>query len=240
MVLGQKFRGLEVSKKRILILSFSYSHQTQNLLNKLLIGLGESDIEVLHENLIPERELRFPIGTISSTVYIMFQTFFRKRFPVKPLDPNVFGKWDLIIVAGPTWSYNPSGPILSMLDRDGEKLFHGQGVMPLISCRAYWRVHFWGLRSLLKKCGAKDVCLPIIFNHPNPEPWNTIGVFLKLAGKMPERGKGWFRKYYPKYGHSKQQIDTAIDVGRKLGQDVNSEKSFDEIQFEIPITVKKQ
>ena len=47
-------------------------------------------------------------------------------------------------------------------------------------------------------------------------------------------------KYYPKYGHSKQQIDTATDVGRKLGQDVNSEKSFDEIQFEIPITVKKK
>jgi len=46
-------------------------------------------------------------------------------------------------------------------------------------------------------------------------------------------------KYYPKYGHCKQQIDTATDVGRKLGQDVNSEKSFDEIQFEIPITVKK-
>ena len=229
-----------MSKKRILILSFSYSHQTQNLLNKLIIGLEESDIEIVHEGLIPEQELRFPIGTIPSTVFMMFQTFLRKRYPAKPLDKKVFDQWDLIIVAGPTWSYNPSGVVLSVLDRDGKKLFAGQNVMPLISCRAYWRVHFWGLRSLLKKCGAKYVCSPIVFNHPNPEPWNTIGVFLKLAGKMPERGKGWFRKYYRKYGHSRKQIETARDVGKKLGQDITSGKSFEAIQFETPISIKTQ
>lgn len=226
-------------QKRILILSYSYSHQTRNLLKKLVAGLEECDIDITWEKLLPEQELRFPIGTIPSTVLMMFQTFLRKRYPVKPVDPKIFDKWDLILIAGPTWSYNPSGVILSFLDRDGKKLFTGQSVLPLISCRGYWRVHFWGLRSLLKKCGAKTVAAPIVFKHPTAEPWNTVGVFLKLAGKMPERGKGWFRKYYPKYGHSRKQIETAYELGKKLGQDLNSGKDASDLYFETPVPAER-
>jgi len=208
-------------------------------LKKLVAGLEESDIDIMWERLVPEQELRFPIGTIPATVLMMFQTFLRKRYPAKPVDPKIFDQWDLIIIAGPTWSYNPSGVVLSFLDRDGEKLFTGQAVLPLISCRGYWRVHFWGLRSLLKKCGAKIVAAPIVFKHPTAEPWNTIGVFLKLAGKMPERGKGWFRKYYPKYGHSRKQIETAYELGKKLGQDLNSGKDASELYFETPLPTER-
>ena len=129
------------------------------------------------------------------------------------------------------------GVVLSMLDRDGKKLFADQDVLPFISCRGYWRFHFWGLRSLLKKCSTRIVCSPIVFTHPHPEPWSTIGVFLKLAGKMPESGKGWFRKYYPKYGHSKEQIATARELGKKLGEDIVSGKNASEFQFETPVSI---
>jgi hypothetical protein len=224
-----------VVRKRILILSYSYSHQTRNVLKKLVLGLEESDIDITRERLVPVEALHFPIGSIPATVLMMFQTFFRKRYPVQAVDPKIFSKWDLIIVAGPTWSYNPSGIMLSFIDQYGARAFHGQNVMPLISCRGYWRVHFWGLRSLLKKCGALSVADPIVFTHPASEPWNTIGVFLKLAGKMPERGKGWFRKRYPKYGHSRKQIEIAHSLGRKLGQQLNDGKDPASISFEIPI-----
>ncbi len=229
-----------MAKKRILIVSYSYSHQTRNLLKNLVIGLEESEIEIVWERLLPLQELRFPIGTIPSTVLMMSQTFFRKRYPVQPVDPKIFDQWDLILLAGPTWSYNPSGVVLSFLDRDGDRLFNGQAVLPLISCRGYWRVHFWGLRSLLKKCGAKCVCSPIVFTHPNSEPWNTIGVFLKLAGKMPERGKSWFRKHYPKYGHSRLQMGTAYELGQKLGQDLTSGKDPEELRFETPVPTERR
>ena len=227
-------------KKRILILSYSYSHQTRNLLKKIVVGLEESEIEIVWQRLFPKQELRFPIGTFPSTVLMMFQTFFRKRYPVQALDSDVFDQWDLILLAGPTWSYNPSGVVLSLLDRDGDKLFKGQAVLPLISCRGYWRMHFWGLRSLLMKCGAKSVCSPIVFTHPNKEPWNTIGVFLKLAGKMPERGTGWFRKYYPKYGHSRQQAEGAYVLGRKLGKDIAAGKDPEELKFATPVSTKSR
>ncbi|MCK5069342.1 MAG: hypothetical protein KAR01_02330 [Desulfocapsa sp.] len=225
--------------KRILIVSYSYSHQTRNLLKKLVEGLEENEIDITWEKLTPEQDLRFPIGTIPATVIMMLQTFFRKRYSIKPVDPVIYDQWDLIIIAGPTWSYNPSGPVLSFLDNDGKKLFSGQAVLPLISCRGYWRVHFYGLRSLLKKCGAKVVADPIVFKHPTSEPFNTIGVFLKLAGKMPERGKGWFRKYYPKYGHSRKQIETARGLGQKLGRELNDEVAISDLHFETPVPMEK-
>jgi len=57
---------------------------------------------------------------------------------------------------------------------------------------------------------------------------------------MPERAKGWFRKYYPKYGHSRKLIETAMDLGRELGQDYNAGQSSSELQFETPVSVKSQ
>lgn len=221
--------------KRVLIISYSYSHQTRNLLKGLVRGLEEEGVELTWERVIPVQGLRFPIGTIPSTVVMMLKTFLRQRYPIKSLNPTVFQQWDLIILAGPTWSYNPSGPILSLLDRDGKKLFSGQSILPLISCRGYWRVHFWGLRSLLKKCGAKIICSPIVFSHPTPEPWRTIGVFLKLAGKDPEVGTTWFRKVYPKYGHSRKQMELAYTLGKELGCDIMSGKKPSELKFQAPI-----
>lgn len=224
-----------MTEKRVLIISYSFSHQTRNLLKKLVEGMEAEQVQITWEKLDPIDELRFPIGTVPSTVWMMLQTFFRKRTPIKEVDSIVFGEWDLIILAGPTWSYNPSGPVLSLLDKDGRKLFSGRDVLPFISCRGYWRMHFWGLRALLKKCGAKNVISPIVFSHPTPEPWRTIGVFLKLAGKTPEAGTSWFRKVYPKYGHSRQQGETALVLGKELGESIVSGKDLTELQFETPV-----
>ncbi len=224
-----------MAEKRVLILSYSFSNQTRNMLKKLVVGLDAEKVEIIWEELQPVEELRFPIGTIPSTVWMMFETFFRKRTPIKAVDPTIFRKWDLIILAGPTWSYHPSGPVLSLFDRDGKKVFSEQTVLPLISCRGYWRMHFWGLRALLKKCGTKYVLSPIVFSHPVAEPWRTIGVFLKLAGKTPEASTGWFRKVYPKYGHSREQGEAALLLGKELGRDLISGRDLTEVHFETPV-----
>jgi hypothetical protein len=191
-------------------------------------------MEIHWEQLSPLEELRFPIGTIWSTIIMMFQTFLRKRYPVRTINPVCFEPYDLVILAGPTWSYNPSGPILSIIDRDGKRVFAGKEVMPFISCRGYWRVHYFGLKQLLKQCGAK-VVVPIVFSHPTPEPWRTIGVFLKLAGKAPETGSSWFRRFYPKYGHSRQQVEDSRKVGKKLGECLEAGMPFDKPLFSTPV-----
>ncbi|MBC8208651.1 MAG: hypothetical protein H8E79_05740 [Desulfobulbaceae bacterium] len=220
--------------KRVLILYYSFSSQTRNLLNGLSHGLEEQWVDVVWEQLRPVEPLRFPIGTVWGTLVMMCLTFFRKRFAVQPLSESCFSDWDLIILAGPTWSYNPSGPIMAMFDRDGQDLFQRQFVLPLISCRGYWRVHLFGLRRLLRRCGAR-VATPLIFSHPTPEPWRTIGVFLRLAGKVPQAGSGRFRRLYPRYGHSREQVFHAREIGGKLAAYLHGETESQE--FDIPIPV---
>jgi len=223
-----------VERQRVLIVFFSFSSQTRNLLQGLSKGLSEYDIDVEWQQLKPLETLQFPLGSYGATLKMMLTTFFRRRIPIEQLDPDYFRSWDLIVLAGPTWSYHPSGPVLSLLDREGERLLKNQTVLPFISCRGYWRTHHWGLRRLLKGKGAV-VLRPVVFAHPVPEPWRTIGVFLKLAGKMPESGKSWFHRFYPKYGHSNRQVNDAKSIGLILGKHIQGKKDLKALRFPTPV-----
>ena len=215
-------------KYKVLFLYFSFSSQTKNLLQSMAEGIRQENVAVEWERIKPLQHLRFPIGSIVKTFSMMLLTFFRKRYPIEPLDEKCFSGYDLIILAGPTWSYNPSGPVLALCDRDGKRLFAGRRVLPLISCRGYWRAHWWGLRKVLRKNMATVDNL-IVFSHPSREPWRTIGVFLKLAGKVPERM--WFSRYYRKYGHTNAQIIEAERFGTMIGRAVFDGTELGQLDF---------
>jgi hypothetical protein len=223
-----------VNRQRVLIVFFSFSSQTRNLLQGLGKGLGEYEIDVDWQQLKTLETLQFPLGSIAVTLKMMVTTFFRRRMPIEELQPECFHPWDLIVLAGPTWSYHPSGPVLTLLDRDGDRLFKDQIVLPFISCRGYWRMHQWGLRRLLQKKGAK-VLRSIVFTHPVAEPWRTIGVFLKLAGRVPESGKSWFHHFYPKYGHNMRQVNDARAIGLIIGKYIQERKDLESLRFPIPV-----
>lgn len=201
---------------KVLILYYSLSAQTSGLVHRFGAGLEGQGVHLVCERLQPLVPGKFPIGTVPATLVMMLLTFLRVRMPIQPLSPLCWEHYDLIVLAGPTWSYNPSGPVLSLLDRDGARLFAGRQVLPLISCRGYWRMHWLSLRWQLARCGAKVVGR-MIFAHPSKEPWRTIGVFLKLAGRVPERSP-WLGRYYPRYGHSREQQEEAFALGAAIGQ----------------------
>jgi hypothetical protein len=222
-------------KKRILILYYSFSSQTKNLVQSMSDGMAEYQISVVRERIDPVTRQHFPIGTVPKTVKKMIVTFFRQRLPIQPLPQHCFEPYDLIILAGPTWSYNPSGPVLSLMDRDGERLFAQKKVIPLISCRGFWRLHWWGIKSLLKKAGAV-VPNGIIFTHTSKEPWRTIGVFLKLAGEVPER-MSWMREHYPKYGHTRQQLTEARKFGERIARAVSQGEELEQLEFRTGLAI---
>ncbi|MHB1350742.1 MAG: hypothetical protein C4563_04065 [Desulfobulbus sp.] len=220
--------------KKVLVVYYSFSSQTNNLVQALCSGLEKEGVNVVRERLQTIRALRFPIGSIGGTLRMMVETFLRKRQPIEPLTKSAFDHFDLIILAGPTWSYNPSGPVLSLFDRDGSRLFKNKPVLPLISCRGYWRMHWWGLKSLLRRREARVVNL-IVFSHPNPEPWRTIGVFLKLAGKVPEK-KSWFSSKYRKYGHTTMQVKEARRFGQMIGKDlIQGGANLNQLNFDTAV-----
>jgi hypothetical protein len=206
----------EHSPPHVLILYYSFSGQTSGLLNNLSNGLKAQGLEVTLEKLRPLNPPRFPLGSVAATFKMMLLTALRQRLPIREPSELVWAGYDLLILAGPTWSYNPSGPVLDLLDRFGPRLFSGRTVIPLISCRGYWRLHWLGLKRMLQHCGAR-VPNRMIFAHPTAEPWRTIGVFLKIAGKAPERSK-LLGFHYQRYGHSKEQLIEAERLGEILGQ----------------------
>jgi hypothetical protein len=214
---------------KVLILYYSLSAQTSGLVHRLGAGLEAQGVQLVSERLQPLAPPKFPIGTVPATLFMMLITFLRARRVIQPLPPRCWEHYDLIVLAGPTWSYNPSGPVLSLLDRDGARLFGGQQVLPLISCRGYWRMHWLSLRWQLVRCGAK-VAGRMIFTHPSKEPWRTIGVFLKLAGRVPERSR-WLGQYYPRYGHSREQLDQAFAFGQAIGQALKLGRCLADLPF---------
>lgn len=214
---------------KVLILYYSLSAQTSGLVHRLGAGLEAQGVQLVCERLQPLVPRHFPIGTVPATLLMMLTTFLRARIPIQPLPPSCWESYDLIILAGPTWSYNPSGPVLSLLDRDGARLFAGRQVLPLISCRGYWRMHWLSLRFQLGRCGAR-VVNRMIFAHPSKEPWRTIGVFMKLAGRVPERSR-WLGRYYPRYGHSREQQEQAFAFGTAIGQALKLGSSLADLSF---------
>lgn len=200
---------------RVCIIYFSLSGQSRGLINLLAAGLRSQGVEVFIEQIVARNRIGFPFYSVFKTLIMMLLTFFRKRNPIQPLSEGCFQAYDLIVLAGPTWSYNPSGPVLDLLDRYGERLFKGRQVIPLISCRGYYRMHERGLKKSLQRCGAQ-VTDSIIFRHPVPEPWSTIGVFLRSAGYHPEK-ISLLAKHYNHFGHSVDQLLEVKFTGSRLG-----------------------
>ena len=220
---------------QVLLIYYSFSGQTGVLINRLAAGLKEQGMEVFFEKLKPVRHLRFPVGSILRTYLMMFSTFFRKRVKIQELSAKCRQDYDLIILAGPTWSYNPSGPILFFLDRDGKDVLGGREVLPVISCRGYWKAHWWGLRRKLAKCNASFSNM-IAFSHPSPEPWRTIGVFLKIAGKNPERSR-FISRHYSRFGHSNAQMEEAFRFGGQIGEALKGGKPLAAINFQTDLAL---
>ncbi len=190
----------------VLILFYSFSNQTRRMVHVAEEVLRAEGLSFHEERIRPRHPLPFPVNSISNTFVLMIKTFFRWRVPIEPLSQRALtGDFDLVILAGPTWSYNPSGPVLSLLDLYGPKLFRTRRVLPLISCRSYWKSHYRYLRGRIQSVGG-TVLPPIVLRHPLKEPWKTLGVFLTIAGRNPKRIP-LLREHYVQYGHTREQLE---------------------------------
>ena len=215
---------LSLTQKKVLIIFYSYTQQTRLLVKSMAEGLEQTGVGVSLQRLEPVEPYEFPFQNSWRLALVMMLTFFRRRNPVMEPDPCCYGDWDRIVLAGPTWSYHPSGPVLSFLDTFGLGVLRGKKVIPFISCRSYYRLHIWSLKRMLAKCGAV-VEKEIVFDHPGREPWRFIGLLYQLRGRVGSREQSWLRKHYPGYGHSREQRREALEMGRRLGLEISGDDS---------------
>jgi hypothetical protein len=196
------------------IVYYSHSGQTKRLVGAAAEGFGAAGlrVEVIHLDTSPH--LPFPFPNLPYTFWMMTSTLFRVRLPLAPVVIPT-GRAHLVVLAGPTWSFNPSGPILSFLDRHGRQMLEGADVLPLISCRGYWRNHWRVLRGMIRRAGGRSLD-PWVVTHPQSEPWRSLGVFLSLMGRRPWRFPV-MRRRYPRFGHSGEQVAALRALAREKG-----------------------
>lgn len=207
----------------VLIIYFSLSGQSRGLVNLFATGLKEEGISVTIEQIHALKKISFPLKGSLDTLKMMCTTFFRVHTPIHELNPVCYKSYDLIVLSGPTWSYNPSGPILTLLTGEGKKLFYHRRVLPLLSCRGYYRLHNFFLRKKLMRLGAM-LEESLIFSHPVSEPWSTLGVFLKSAGYQPEQMK-YLSRHYPRFGHSAEQLQQVRIYGRQVARNLKQQQT---------------
>lgn len=206
-------------KKRVLVVYYSYTQQTRILLKQFCAGLEGQGVECEYERIEAVNPYEFPFKTDVRLISVMMRTFIKGRKEIQPVSEKCFGSWDYVVLAGPTWSYQPSGPMLDFLDKYGARVLAGKKVVPFISCRSYWRIHHLNLKRVFKKVGAEGLS-PVVFEHPTKEPYRVIGLLLKLRGKMIQQD--WFRKHYESYGHNKVQGQEAFDFGVDFGKKITA------------------
>ncbi|CAG37798.1 unknown protein [Desulfotalea psychrophila LSv54] len=204
-----------MKKKHVLIVYYSLTNQTRGLLEAYSSGLSDPKICLEICSLHPLHPLRLPLRSNFSLLKAMWQPFWRRRCQIE--DPCLQrSHYDHIIIAGPTWSFQPSAPILAFWQDYGD-IVAATRVDFLISCRSCWRNHYWGLRRLCKKHGGLPG-EPLLFEHASDEPWCTIGLLLYLRGIYANRLPLWLKKRYPFFGHSYNQWADVYDRGALLRQ----------------------
>lgn len=208
-----------MSSKRVLVVYYSFSSQTSKLVQNISEGLEEAGLEVFRHRLEPSERMDLPFTSTLTMVKAMITSFFRSRVKVSSPTYSTDGDYDAVILAGPTWSFFPSGPVLYYLDAFATPVISGRVVYPLISCRTYWRMHYNCLKELIENAGG-TIGDPLVFKHSGSEPWKTIGLCLKMLGKLPRNDGSWFRKKYPRYGHSPEQFALARKAGAELGRKI--------------------
>ena len=207
-----------MEEKQVLIVYYSLSQQTYGLVQNLSDGLRSTGVSVELYRLRPQTPVVVPIKSNFDLFRIMWSTTLRTRTEIRPVQLQRT-TYDHIIIAGPTWSYNPSGPVLKFLDTYGKQLLKDTSVSFLISCRSYWRTHYWGLKMACRKSGAK-VQKPMAFQHSAAEPWCTFGLLYWLRGVYEKNLPGWLLKRYSHFGHSEEQFSEARNAGVQLGNSI--------------------
>ena len=137
----QLFRLLErsgVKMKKVLIIHYSQSGQLTDIVNNVISDLGP-EVELTHFRI--EMEEKFPFPWTSEEFYGAFpETFKQEPLALANMDdPNLRGKYDLIIFGYAVWYLSPSIPANSFLKHKvAAGLMENTPVVTVIGCRNMW------------------------------------------------------------------------------------------------------
>jgi len=193
-------------KKRILALYYSQSGQTQRIAEAFLRPFQRGDgIELFCVALRPIKAFPFPWS-----VWKFFDAMPESVLMVGcPLDwdaPQVWQRYDLIIIFYQVWFLSPSPPVVSLVRSKGQ-LFQGTPVVTVVNARDKWVCAQRKMAELIDKAGGKLAGHVAVVPRVSPVTGLVTTLRWLWTGK---REPFW---WFPEAGLTQAEIDAVERFG---------------------------
>ena len=205
-----------MNRRRILILYYSHTGQTERVLRVIADALRAAPHEVDMRRLNPVKDFRFPWSPLA-LVGLMVRTYAGAKLSVEleALPPEVLaGPYDLVIIGHQPWFLTPSVPVNAFLDGPASALLRDHKVVSVITTRKQWKRSYRVFEQKVRARGA-EVVDSFVIDDPAPQPMNMVTtVFYLLTGRT--LGRGPLKKIFPPVGISEDGLRQARQFGERL------------------------
>ncbi len=200
--------------KRVLVLYYSLTHQTEKVLEKItteLTAVGHT-VDMRKIKPIPEWTLPLKHGPFFwnwTKVWVGMNL----TQPIEHMDLKA-DDYDYIVLGFQPWNLAPSIPMNSFLDSPMAEIFRGKKVIGVVTCRTRWERSYRIAKEKIAKRGGQLVDGLVIMNTER-EPFNMITTVNFLFYGGPKAGS-WQEKYLKPYGIDEAAVEVARDFGHEL------------------------
>lgn len=186
----------QVRRPRVLLLYYSYTGQSQKVLEAAGEVFRERGYDVTTAPIeftdprYAERFSRFPMRSVWPDFLGMLpaQTL-QRTGDIRTPDAVRSGDYDLICIGSPTWWSTVSMPLRSFLkSHEARNLLEGKRFAVFVVCRRKWRGNLAGVRKLAEKKGGRYLD-GIHFTYPGSE----LSSMLSLTSYL---GSGQYKDRY--------------------------------------------
>jgi hypothetical protein len=149
------------TRPSVLLVYFTYTHQTQRVMGVVGDVLRNRDCEVtlapiaFTDPRYQKRFQRFPMPRPFLEVVAMIPAEFRHR-PAQIGIPDVVTdrSYDFVCIGSPTWWLSTNVPIRSFLESEAaDTVLNGKPFTGVVCCRRYWKHNLKTVKRLGTKCG---------------------------------------------------------------------------------------
>ncbi len=203
-------------KRRVLVLYFSMTEQTEKAADAIIRGLEAEDVSVDERLIEPVEPYVFPFKSRLGFFGLSFKVWRNQKIEIKPLDIDP-DDYDMIVLGSLTWWMSPSLPVRAVFNNPGNRrLFEGRNVAVFVVCRGLWQRNLRMVLDRLRGFGA-NIVDTIPFQHQGKEPFRllTLGAFL-FTGK--EYKPDWLKKILYHYGLDEIEFQRAEAFGRRMAK----------------------
>lgn len=209
--------------KRILILFYSLTKQTEQILQLIRTELEAQGHTIDWRRIQPVTEWKLPFDK-PTFFYNWTKIWLGMNLtqPIHHMELNP-AEYDAILLGFQPWNLAPSIPVNSFLDSPMAEVFRGKKVVGVVTCRTRWERSFRIAKDKIEARGGQMVDGFVVMNWEK-EPYNlATTVYYLFEGHDPPENH-WMRRWFRPYGIGQDSLEVAKAFGKDLAQRLSEDR----------------